>query len=139
MSKYADPENTVEIFLKIKNCPTIREIKNLMDKTFPGLFITVLPEFSDDYPHLNKNWKSICDAIPTTPKQIIILDNYSEDCSLVKTFTECFTTTGFAVRRKSEYIPCEKTGKAVPTEHIYMLFKEKGFTVPEKWSRFSSK
>jgi hypothetical protein len=139
MSKYADPENTVEIFLKIKNCPTIREIKNLMDKTFPGLFITVLPEFSDDYPHLNKNWKSICDSINTTPKQIIILDNYSEDCSLVKTFTECFTTTGFAVRRKSEYIPCEKTGKAVPTEHIYMLFKEKGFTVPEKWSRFSSK
>lgn len=139
MSKYADPENTVEIILKIKNCPTLGEIKNLMDKTFPGLFITVLPEFSEDYPHLNKNWKSICDSIPTTRKQIIILDNYSEDCSLVKTFTECFTTAGFAVRRKSEYIPCEKTGKALPTEPIYMLLKEKGFTVPEKWSQFSSK
>ena len=60
-------------------------------------------------------------------------------CGAIIPLIKCFTTTGFAVRRKSEYIPCEKTGKAVPTEHIYMLFKEKGFTVPEKWSRFSSK
>lgn len=139
MSNYIDPDNTTELILKIKNSPTLGEVKNLMDKTFPGLFVTVLPSFSDDYPHLNKNWKTICDSIPTTPKQVMILDNYSEDCTLVKVFTECFTTAGFAVRRKCEFIPCENTGKAVPSEGVYQLFKEKGFTVPESWSPFSSK
>lgn len=138
MSNYTDPDNTAELILKIKSTPTLGEVKNLMDTTFPGLFVTVLPSFSDDYPHLNKNWKTICDSIPTTPKQVMILDNYSEDCTLVKTFAECFTTAGFAVRRKCEYIPCEKTGKAVPSEGVYQLLKEKGFTVPEKWSPFSS-
>jgi len=138
MSNYTDPDNTAELILKIKNTPTLGEVKNLMDITFPGLFVTVLPSFSDDYPHLNKNWKTICDSIPTTPKQVMILDNYSEDCTLVKAFAECFTTAGFAVRRKCEYIPCEKTGKAVPCEGVYQLFKEKGFTVPEKWAPFSS-
>lgn len=139
MSKYTDPENTVEIFLKIKNCATIGEVKNLVDKTFPGLFVGTLSTFSDDYPHLNKNWQSICESLSTTPKEIIIFDNYSDDCSLVKSFAECFTRAGFAVRRKCEYIPCEKTGKAVPSEAIYNLLKDKGFTVPEKWSPFSSK
>ena len=57
MSNYTDPENTVELILKIKNSPTLGEVKNLMDTTFPGLFVTVLPKFSNDYPHLNKNWK----------------------------------------------------------------------------------
>ena len=138
MSNYTDPENTVELILKIKNSPTLGEVKNLMDTTFPELFVTVLPKFSNDYPHLNKNWKRICDSIPTTPKEVMILDNYSEDCTLVKAFAECFTMAGFAVRRKSEYIPCEQTGVAVPSEAIYHLFKEKGFTVPETWSPVSS-
>ena len=139
MKSYQDPENTVDIMLQIKNAPTMGDVKNLMDKIFPGLFITVLEKFSDDYPHLNQNWKKLCDSVPTTPKQIIILDNYSDDCTLIKTFAECFTNAGFAVRRKVEYIPCPKTVKAVPSESIYRLFKEKGFIVPEKWSPFSSK
>ena len=51
MSNYTDPENTVELILKIKNSPTLGEVKNLMDTTFPELFVTVLPKFSNDYPH----------------------------------------------------------------------------------------
>jgi hypothetical protein len=139
MAKYTDPENTVDLLLKIKNSPTMGVVKNLMDETFPGLFITVLPSFCDDYPHLNKNWETICNSIPTTPKQIMILDNYPEDATLVKAFAECFTTAGFAVRRKAEYIPCGKCGKAVPSESIYTLFKEKGFSVPEQWSQYCVK
>lgn len=139
MTTYQDPENTVEIMLQIKNSPTIGDVKNLMDKTFPGLFVTVIDRFSDDYPHLNKNWKNICDSIPTTQKQIIILDNYPHDCNLINTFAECFVNAGFVVRSKAEYTPCPETGTAVPSESIYRLFKEKGFTVPETWSHISRK
>jgi hypothetical protein len=139
MAKYTDPENTVDLLLKIKNSPTMGVVKNLMDETFPGLFITVLSSFCEDYPHLNKNWETICNSMPTTPKQIMILDNYPEDATLVKAFAECFTTAGFAVRRKAEYIPCGECGKAVPSEFIYTLFKEKGFSVPKQWSQYCVK
>jgi hypothetical protein len=132
---YNDPDNLLEISLKIKNSATIGDVKKLMDSIFPRLFITSSPSFCDDYPHLNENWNKLCSSINTSPKQILIFDNYSDDCTLVKTFAECFTTAGFAVRRKCEFIPCEKCGKSIPAPAIYNLFKEKNFTVPEIWSK----
>lgn len=133
MSKYQDPDNTVEILLDIKNSPTIGDVKNLMDKTFPGLFITVLPSFSEDYPHLNDNWLKICKSLNTTPKQIIILDNYNEDSTLIQKFCECFTTAGFCVRKKMEFIPCQNCSKAIPSIPVYDLFKSNNFNIPKTY------
>ena len=136
--KYCDPKDTVEVLNNIKECKTLGEVKNLMEKIFPGLFITVLDDYCNEYPHLRKNWETICSSAKTTPKQIMILDDYSEDvCTVVKSFAECFTTAGFSVRRKCEYIPCEKCFKiAVPTPTIYELFRVKKFRLPEVWSKF---
>jgi hypothetical protein len=131
---YTDPDNLIDIITQIKNSATIGDVKKLMDSIFPTLFITIMVSFSNDYPHLNKNWNTLCSSINTTPKKVIIFDNYTEDCILVKTFAECFTTAGFSVRRKNEFIPCKKCGKAIPSEHIYNIFKEKKVDVPEHWS-----
>ena len=135
MTKYADPEDIVEKMILIKKSPTLGDVKNLMDKIFPNLFITVLQEYSSDYSHLTENWKNLCKSINTEPKQIIILDNYSEEDTLVKTFCELFTTAGFSVRRKCEYIPCNVChNKAIPSEMIHKDFKDRDFNVPETWS-----
>ena len=132
---YQDPENLEEIMDKIKNTPTIGGIKDLMEEIFSGLFITTMDSFCEDYPELNKNWEKVCKKAKTTTKHIIILDDYTDDCNLVNIFAECFTTVGFAVRRKSEFIPCEKCLKAIPAKSLHTFFKEKGVAVPEIWSQ----
>ena len=133
---YDDPENLTDLVLIIKNCKTMGDVKKLIDEVFPTLFITTMDFFCNDYPHLTTNCHALCDKVPTTPKQIIILDNYGDNCVLVKAFAECFTTAGFAVRRKCEFFPCEKCGAAMPSEYIYNLFVEKKFKVPSQWSHY---
>ena len=133
---YVDSEDLMENILKIKNSPTLGDVKKLMDSIYPTLFITVFDSFCDDYPFLNENWRKLCNSIPTTPKQIMILDNYPDDCMLIKAFAECFTTAGFLIRRKYEFIPCEKCRKAVPSEIAYNIFKDQNSVVPDVWSRY---
>jgi hypothetical protein len=136
MSNYQNPPNTDEIMEKLKSAHTIGAVKNLVEDVFPGWFITVLRGFSNDYPHLTKNWETVCKSMNVGMAQIMIVDDYFEDeaHSLVRHFSECFTRAGFAVRRKAEFIPCEKCMSAIPSEGMYNLMKEKDFNVPEKWS-----
>jgi hypothetical protein len=136
MSNYQNPPNTDEIMEKLKSAYTIGSVKNLVEDVFPGWFITVLRGFSNDYPHLTKNWQTVCKSMNVGMAQIMIVDDYFEDeaHTLVRHFAECFTRAGFAVRRKAEFIPCEKCMSAIPSEGMYNLMKEKDFNVPEKWS-----
>lgn len=137
-NKYVDPNNTTFILEKLKNLPTIGEVKELVDKTFPTWFVTVMKSYCSDYPHLTKNWKHICDISGIKPAHIMIVEDivFDEAHTVIKAFCNCFTSAGFCVRRKNEYIPCGKCGSAVPTELMWNIFKEKGFEVPEKWSKF---
>lgn len=135
MSNYSDPDNTIELMNKLKNCPTLGDVKSLMDEIYPGLFITVLKEFSNDYPSLTINWHDLCRTIPTSPKEILILDNYPNDCVLIKRFSECFTTAGFVVRRKTEIVPCEKCLKGLPSFQLYQILRQQNSTmIPITWS-----
>ena len=59
--KYQDPSNTEEILDKIRLSQTLGEIKNILDNTFPGWFIGMLPKFSEDYPNLTDSWNKICE------------------------------------------------------------------------------
>ena len=136
--KYLDPPHTIEVLNKLRDTPTLRDVKKLVDETFPTWFVTTMEVYCSDYPHLMKNWKQVCEMSGTKPAQIMIVDDISFDDAhtVVKAFSECFTRSGFAVRRKEEYIPCEKCGSAVPTEMMWSIFKQKGFQVPEKWSNY---
>ena len=136
MSYYQNPSNTDEIMEKLKSAHTIGAVKNLVEDVFPGWFITVLRGFSEDYPHLTKNWNTVCKSMNVGMAQVMIVDDYFEDeaHTLVRHFAECFTRAGFAVRRKAEFIPCEKCMSAIPSEGMYSLMKEKKFNVPETWS-----
>jgi hypothetical protein len=139
--KYLDPPNTIEILNKLLNTPTLGGVKSLVDETFPTWFVTIMESYCSDYPHLLKNWKQLCELSGVNRAQIIIVDDISFDDShtLIKAFAECFTRSGFVVRRKNEYIPCEKCGCAVPSEAMWGIFKEKGLQVPEKWNFYCTK
>lgn len=138
--KYIDPSNTSEILNNLQNIPTLGEVKKLIDEVFPSWIITTMNIYCSDYPHLMTNWIQICRMSGVEPKQIIIVDDivFDDSHTLIKAFSECFTRSGFVVRRKNEYISCEKCCSAVPTENMWNILKEKGFEVPTKWNKYCS-
>ena len=133
--KYLDPPETKEILEEMKKLPTIGEINTLIAKTFPTWHITALKGFSTNYPHLNKNWSTLCEHIGVSPTEVLIVEEvfFDDEHTLIRNFTECLTRAGFCVRRKDDYIPCTKCELvAVPTPRIHDTFKEKSIPVPEK-------
>ena len=140
--KYQDPSNTEEILDNIRLSQTLGEIKNILDNTFPGWFIGMLPKFSEDYPNLTDSWNKICLQTNSEKKQIIIVDEINPDKdkhSLLYVFIELFTKMGFIVRTKQEIIPCEKCGCALPTQLSWSLYKKAKLNIPENWSQFCIK
>jgi hypothetical protein len=129
-SKYKDPPDHAAILTKlVQDVKTIKDVKELVDEVFPGWIITFLPGFSDDYPHLNRNWLSLCTMHKTHPRQIMIVDNYPNiegDYTLVGHFCECFSRAGFMVRKMSEYIPCSVCNRALPTKAGYKALHSNG-------------
>ena len=137
---YQNPPDHENIMNQLKNIKTIGEVKNLVDEIFPTWFVTVLSGYSSDYPHLTNNWKKTCEEMGVAPAQVMIVDDFDfgADYSLVGHFAECFTRAGFSVRTKSQFIPCEKEGTAIPAEILYDLLKDKdGVTVPEVWKPYT--
>ncbi len=137
---YQNPPDHENIMNQLKNVKTIGEVKNLVDEIFPTWFVTVLSGYSSDYPHLTNNWKKTCEEMGVAPAQVMIVDDFDfgADYSLVGHFAECFTRAGFSVRTKSQFIPCEKEGTAIPAEILYDLLKDKdGVTVPEVWKPYT--
>ena len=131
---YSDPNNIEDCINKIKNAPTIGDVKKIMDDLYPTLFITLLDEYSDDYTDLNKNWNTMCDNLKVKKQKIIIFDNFDNDkCTLIKTFAELFTLSGFLVRCKNEIFPCFFCNKALPSKDFYDLIKNK-YTNIIDWS-----
>ena len=133
--KYKNPDNTEEIMEELKNSKNMGEVKQLVDQVFPDWFVTTMDSFSDDYPQSNDTWSGICDKIGVKPAQIIIIEEVEsgENYSLVQHFAECFTKSGFAIRKKMQFIPCNKCNKALPSIIMYNIMKEKGVKLPDSW------
>ena len=140
-AKYKNPSNLDEILQEFTQIKTIGGVKELVDKVYPEWFVTTMNNFCPDYPHLQKNWQIVCSKIGIPRAQIIIVEETEDgtDYTLIRQFAECFTKAGFTIRRKMEFIPCEKCGNAVPTEQLYQHLKKNKFTVPEQWDKFCQK
>ena len=136
ISKYKNPPNHQEISDNIRECKTIGDVKNLVDKTFPEWFVTLIPRYSTDYSTLQTNWINCCKKAGVPTAQIMIVEDIEEgtDYSLIGEFTECFASAGFQVRRKQEFIPCCECGNAIASINMHSYMVEKGLPVVEKWS-----
>lgn len=136
IDSYQDPPNLPEIIERLKNCESITNVRDLIHEVYPSWLIAILNSYSEDYPHLTTNWLKVCKISNTKPVSIIIVDEliFDDNHRLIKAFAECFTLTGFVVRRKSEFIECSVCGKAIPSEKMYNLFKENNISTPTYWS-----
>ena len=138
-SKYADPTNKSDILDLLQGSANMGDVDKLIRKTFPDWIVTHLPGFSTDYPHLTKNWQHHCEQLGVRRCDVIIveyldLEKDGDNHTLVKQFADCLTMSGFAVRLKENYIPCEKTGLAVPTLAMWETMKKMNIVVPAQWS-----
>lgn len=140
MSKYQDPESEEvknNIIEKIKQCPNIGAIKDLVDQVYPGWVITFFKSYSSDYPNFNTNWKKLCIQLGVPQTEIIIVDMVdftSDKYTLIRMFSELFTRAGFSVRDKKDFIPCSKCNSLLPTEYMYNMLKSRKVPVPKVYS-----
>ena len=134
-AKYKNPSNSDDISKQICNCKTIGDVKNLVDKTFPTWFVTILPEYSTDYSILQKNWVKVCKKIGCPLAQIMIVEEIEDgpEYTLIREFTECFAAAGFSVRKQMEYIPCSECSRALPSQAMYNYMKENDIPVTDQW------
>ena len=134
--KYRNPNNVDEIMEKLRNVKTIGEVKDLVDQVFPEWFVTTMDSFSIDYPQFTDTWIGICNKIGVKPTQIIIVEEVEngDNYSLIQHFAECFTKAGFAVRKKMQFIPCNKCNHALPSLILYNVLKEKKSPILDSWN-----
>jgi hypothetical protein len=136
MTTYSDPENIQDIVKDIIKSKTIKDVNDLLEKIFPDFVVNALVGYSRDYPHLDVNWRAMCDTLKVSKAQIILTQDYPEDDKhvLVKAFCEILTQSGFIVRKHSEFIPCSVCSLALPSENLYTKMKEGKVPCPAIWS-----
>ena len=60
---FTDPSNIDEIKEQIKNCPTVKDVIEIINNVYPSWLVNIIDNYSDDYPHLTKNWDIICEKL----------------------------------------------------------------------------
>jgi hypothetical protein len=109
-----------------------------MEEKYSQYIICSFNKYSDDYPHLTKNWKFICNNLNVTPKKILLVDDIKFNGSNHLIY-ENLTKEGFVVRRKDEFIGCVYCGSAIPCQEIWKLLREKNLTNLKEWSNKCTK
>jgi len=140
-NKYKDLDNYDLIFEKIKELKTIGEIYDLIKKLYPEWIMFFLKSYSNDYPHLQKNWEMVTkkNNIKNTDIMIVEYLVLDENHKLINIFCEILTSAGFIVRSIEELFPCDVCNRAIPSENTFNLMKEKDIKLPiEKWSKICS-
>ena len=97
--------------------------------------MNTIDDYSEDYPHLTKNWEIICEKFQIQKQKIIVVEDIVNDSEhkLVKFFADYFTSVGCIVRTKCDIIPCIVCNRGIPNEEIYSKMKELEMNIPEKW------
>lgn len=138
MSIFKNPENHEDILERIKTCPTLKEVTMLLNEVFPQWIIGGYERFSDDYSDLQNNWEKTCEKSGVKPTTILNVHNYLEDeeHTLIRTFCEVFSASGFHVRKDAELYPCQVCGLALLSKEMYEITN---ISEPSVWSDRCSK
>lgn len=133
---YTNPDNKDEIVDQLKNCPTVKDVIELIENTFPNWLITSAENYSNDYPSLIRSWELMCDKNKVKPARIMIVDFISmeKEYSLLNNFCDFFIKTGCVVRSKEQLIPCTKCDLCLASEGYYNSLKKEKTPVPDEWS-----
>ena len=135
--KYSDPHDLKDHLKKLYSLSSPDEIQTFIENIFPGWLLISTPEYSKDYSYLQDNWDTICKLNHIKPQKIVIVDFISFDdnnYSLLQSICEIMTKKGYVVRRKGEFTGCSICDKAIPTENVWRMMKNKNLPVPSVWS-----
>ena len=145
-SKYNDPDSRDSILTVLEKEHDHNEVQKLIRNVFPDWLSSFTDGYSKDYPHLTKNWHTICKRIGVTPKKIVLVRNIpiqDKDKILIQAICEKMTRSGYVVRRTVEFTYCSVCKQAIPTEGIYNKMREtfdklqtvnRGLVLPDVWS-----
>jgi len=136
MTLYKDPEDVESLLHKLQDAETIDDVIKLTTNTYPDWIIGFIDDFSDDYPHIQRGWSNMCEKIGLKRNKIIIVDDiiFDTEHTFIIAISECLTRSGFMVRRKSEYIPCNVCKKAVPSYKSWKVMKDNSISgIPSTW------
>lgn len=137
--KYKDPKDVEDIIKKVKECPTLKEIEELINGVFPGWIICFIYRYSNDYKNLENNWNEILKNSSVSKKMIMMIDfmnenETDENYKLINMFASIYIMSGFAVRTKYEITSCSVCNAALPTESVFKKIKEKNLLLSiDKW------
>jgi len=137
MSKYSDPPESKELISQLKSVSSNKEeLREFVEKTFPGWLLASTDKYCKDYPHLQQNWEHICGMNNVQPQKIVVVDQvkFDENHALLRTICDVMTQRGYVVRRKEEFTGCEVCRHAIPVREVWQLLKDKGLPVPTVWS-----
>lgn len=139
---YKNPTNYKELEQSLLTLPTLHDVFNLVQNTFPNWIRHLLKNYSTDYSYLQANWAYACNELEHKPKTgCIILVDYigqTDEYSFIQNITELFTSAGYIVRTTDELLPCKYCGRAIPSQDQHKIMLEKGLEVPEKWADLCS-
>lgn len=127
--------------LKLSLSQSISEIEDIVEKDYPNWIVAILNDYSKDYPHLSKNWETLCQRMDVSPKKIVLVKdiNFEEKNDPKIEVCEILTKKGYVIRRMNEFVPCITCNSCIPCVEIWHLLKEKGFSVPKNWENKCSK
>ena len=126
----------------MKKCKTLDELKNLINEVYPDWVQQFYRGYSSDYSCLTYSWHTMCQALKTAPKGIILVefvppsikDVGAEEYSLLRKFLDTMVVSGFVVRRTIEFRVCPKCKLVLPKHNLYKKMKfMKPKDVPEDW------
>jgi hypothetical protein len=124
------------ILNRLKNTISSDEAQTIINEALPGWLVVSFDSYSPDYPHLQSNWRIICNHAKTTPKKIVLVSDFEfkDTPTLKNKLCEYMTANGYCVRRLEEFVPCKVCNKAIPCEEIWRQFLDRKLDVPKTWS-----
>lgn len=114
----------------------VQKVTEIIDEVLPNWLIASMVTYSRDYPHLQKNWETICTGLGHRPQRIVLVSEilFDDDHKLQLEICEYLTKKGYCIRRIGELIPCTTCNSALVSEEIWRFMRNKNLQVPSEWS-----
>jgi len=133
---FEDPTNMQELMRNLNSISDIQELILFINNIFPEWICQILHGYSQDYPHLQKNWLAITALSKTKPKKILIVEQivYDKEHKILCMVVELLALSGYIIMTKDEFIACGSCYKAIPTEKIFNILKNNNLIQLDTWS-----
>ncbi len=116
---------------------TLQDVKEWVDKMYPGWIVGNAKRFSDDYPHLTCSWVEMCKMLKINPTEIMLVSYipHKDDLErkILNAVCDIFSRSGFLLRRAIEFQPCPVCFSLLPSQDAWKKLTVKP---PFQWKNY---